>query len=68
MIYPVCKTCSEIHDFLRWLVVFVNQLVAIAGPAQAKTGSIQLQIFKAGFVVGVSGGKGTLNLANEHTH
>lgn len=33
-----------------------------AAPVQAKTGTVRIQIFKAGFVVGVSGGKGTLSL------
>jgi hypothetical protein len=33
--------------------------------AQAKTGSVRIQIYKAGFVVGVQGGKGTLTLSGK---
>jgi hypothetical protein len=40
-------------------------LAGVAAPAQAKTGSVRVQIFKAGFVVGVSGGKGTLSLGGK---
>ena len=34
--------------------------VSLAQPAQAESGRIQIKITKAGFVVGVSGGSGTL--------
>src|SRR4051794_4408630 len=36
--------------------------IAFGGSAEAKTGSVRMQIYKAGFIVGVSGGKGTITL------
>ncbi|MFO1150721.1 MAG: hypothetical protein U1E62_20280 [Alsobacter sp.] len=40
-------------------------MAAVISSAEAKTGSVRIQIFKAGFVVGVSGGKGTLTLGGK---
>lgn len=34
--------------------------LAAAGPSLAGSGSVHVEIYKAGFIVGVSGGKGTL--------
>jgi hypothetical protein len=36
-----------------------------SSPAEAKTGSVRIAIYKAGFVVGVSGGKGSLVLGGK---
>ena len=36
------------------------QFVAASDAARAQSGSIQIEIFKAGFIIGVSGGSGTL--------
>lgn len=36
--------------------------LGLAGSAEAGTGSVRMQIYKAGFIVGLSGGKGTLRL------
>ena len=38
-------------------------LLAGIAPAEARTGTVRIQIFKAGFVVGVSGGSGMLTVA-----
>ena len=35
-------------------------------PAQARTGGVAIAIYKAGFIVGVSGGRGTLTLAGRN--
>lgn len=40
-------------------------LVAFAAPASAANGTISIEIYKAGFIVGGSGGKGTLKLAGK---
>ncbi len=40
-------------------------LLAFAPAAVAANGTIQLEIYKAGFIVGGSGGKGTLTLAGK---
>jgi hypothetical protein len=34
------------------------------GPVQAATGSISIEIFRAGFIVGLSGGRGVLHYGN----
>ncbi len=36
--------------------------VLAVGPAQAGSGTVAIEIYKAGFIVGVSGGKGRLTL------
>ena len=41
--------------------------IAFGGSAEAKTGSVRMQIYKAGFIVGVSGGNGTITLDKERT-
>ena len=38
----------------------IAMLAAIAVPAQAQTGAVRIHVVKAGFIVGVSGGRGTL--------
>ena len=51
---------------LRSLSPFVLALCALAAgqtAAQAGSGAVAIEIYKAGFIVGVSGGKGTLNFA-----
>jgi hypothetical protein len=40
-------------------------MAVTAAPAWAKTGSVRIQIFKAGFVVGVSGGNGSLSIGGK---
>lgn len=39
----------------------VMMVLGVAAPAKAQSGSIQIEIYKAGFIVGVSGGSGTLH-------
>ena len=39
-------------------------VTALPSMALAKTGAVRLQIYKAGFIVGVQGGKGALTLDN----
>ena len=42
-------------------VAFVSVLIAVSTPSQAQTtGTVRLHIVKAGFIVGVGGGNGTL--------
>jgi hypothetical protein len=61
------------HGFGRGLRLLAAAAVAIvismaaAAPSQAQTGSVQLHIVKAGFIVGVGGGSGTLHF-NGHTY
>ena len=43
-----------------FIALFALAAVIIAAPAQADSGSISFRIIKAGFVVGGSGGSGTL--------
>jgi hypothetical protein len=50
------------------LVIWTIALGLLAGlafhaPAEARTGSVRIEILKAGFIVGISGGRGTLILA-----
>jgi hypothetical protein len=40
-------------------------ICAFQAPAEARTGSVRIVIYKAGFIVGVSGGRGTLVLAGK---
>ena len=40
-------------------------LLAFSPGAQAANGTVQLELYKAGFIVGGSGGKGTLKLAGK---
>ena len=51
------------NEYLRrfaFLAAFVVSSFFVANNAHAQTGRIQLEIVKAGFIVGVSGGGGTL--------
>lgn len=50
------------RQFIWSLALMLLAMVAWHGPAEAKTGSVRIQIYKAGFIVGVSGGRGTLVL------
>jgi hypothetical protein len=43
------------------MVAMALILVAAPSPSRAQTGSVRIQIAKAGFIVGVGGGSGTLN-------
>src|SRR5690242_2344158 len=45
--------------------VMAAVLTATIHPAEAKTGSVRIQVYKAGFVVGVSGGSGTLTFGGK---
>lgn len=40
--------------------VLMSLALLVAAPAQAGSGSIRFNLYKAGFIVGVSGGKGTV--------
>ena len=42
------------------LMVAACALVLSAAPSRAGSGSVQIELYKAGFIVGISGGKGTL--------
>src|ERR687898_2562455 len=42
------------------LVALATVVSASAGPAWAATGTVHVEIAKAGFIVGVGGGRGTL--------
>jgi lipid-binding SYLF domain-containing protein len=46
-------------------VAMASALLAFAPAAYAANGTIELEIYKAGFIVGGSGGKGTLKLAGK---
>ena len=52
----------RVSSFLRnGLVALATMVVSVsAGPAWAATGTVQVEIAKAGFIVGVGGGRGTL--------
>jgi hypothetical protein len=52
----------RVSSFLRNGLVALATLVVsvLAGPAWAATGTVQVEIAKAGFIVGVGGGRGTL--------
>lgn len=41
-------------------VAAVTILIGASAPSQAQSGTVRLNIFKAGFIVGVGGGNGTL--------
>lgn len=49
---------------LTWTIAVAACLAAVSAPnaASAKTGTVRIEIVKAGFIVGVSGGRGTLRL------
>ncbi len=60
----------SLQSIARWTSVlavtaFVSTLLAFAPPAVAANGTIELELYKAGFIVGGSGGKGTLKLAGK---
>jgi lipid-binding SYLF domain-containing protein len=60
----------SLQSIARWTSVlaataFVSTLLAFATPAVAANGTIELELYKAGFIVGGSGGKGTLKLAGK---
>ncbi len=61
-IKPVRTTAMTLIN--EWVWGFLAVL-AFQAPAQARTGSVRIEIYKAGFIVGVSGGKGTLILAGK---
>jgi hypothetical protein len=42
-------------------VVAAMILVGLSAPSQAQTGTLRVEIVKAGFIVGVGGGNGTLS-------
>lgn len=52
----------RVSSFLRIrLVALATMVVSVpAGPAWAATGTVHVEIAKAGFIVGVGGGRGTL--------
>lgn len=59
-----------LQSIARWTSVLtataiVSTLLAFAPTVLAANGSIQIEIYKAGFIVGGSGGKGTLKLAGK---
>ena len=51
----------KISSALRAFLIAFTALVAGFSSAQADSGSVQLTIYKAGWVIGGSGGGGTLN-------
>ncbi len=54
----------RVSSFLRnGLVALATMVVSVsAGPAWAATGTVHVEIAKAGFIVGIGGGRGTLVL------
>ena len=60
----------SLQSIARWTsmtyaTAMLSALAAFAPAAFAANGTIQIEIFKAGFIVGGSGGKGTLSLASK---
>ena len=47
------------------LLIAVVSVLLSSAPAQAGPGTVRIGIYKAGFIVGVSGGKGTLTYAGK---
>jgi hypothetical protein len=39
-------------------------LIAVASPSNAETGAVRVTVTRAGFIIGVGGGSGTLRFAN----
>jgi hypothetical protein len=55
-----------IKNAMVWSLAFgLLAAVGVQRPAEAKTGSVRIEVYKAGFIVGVSGGKGALTLAGK---
>lgn len=51
-----------------WIATTLMALMSVAitlSAARAGSGSVSIEIYKAGFIVGISGGKGTLNFAGK---
>lgn len=45
------------------IVVAAVMLLAVASPSNAETGSVRVTVTRAGFIVGIGGGNGTLRFA-----
>jgi hypothetical protein len=45
------------------IVVAAVMLLAVASPSNAETGSVRVTVTRAGFIVGIGGGSGTLRFA-----
>lgn len=52
--------------FAMMTAVAACSLLAFAPAAVAANGTVQIELYKAGFIVGGSGGKGTLKLAGKN--
>lgn len=52
---------SRIVKFCAAALVAAMMVFAAASPSQAETGSVRISVTKAGFIVGVGGGSGTLH-------
>lgn len=49
-----------------WMIALgLLAVLAVQAPAEARTGSVRITVYKAGFIVGLSGGRGTLTLAGK---
>ena len=54
---------GELKIYCRLLAAVMmtaSAMILTSAPSQAGSGKVQLEVYKAGFIVGVSGGKGTL--------
>jgi hypothetical protein len=47
--------------FIVAVATLLSVMLAIATPSQAQTGTVRLNVVKAGFIVGAGGGSGTLH-------
>ena len=52
--------------FCAAIIVTATMLVGTPSPSYAETGSVRFHIVKAGFIVGIGGGSGTLNFRGKN--
>ncbi len=58
-IYRAMKCCAVV-------VAAAVMLLAVASPSNAETGSVRVTVTRAGFIVGIGGGSGTLHFAGRN--
>lgn len=51
---------NRVTKFLAVIAATASILVGVTAPSHAQSGSVRLHIVKAGFIIGVGGGSGTL--------
>src|SRR5215831_7896706 len=51
----------RLPKYCAMVAIAASMVIAALSPSYAETGSVRFRIVKAGFIVGIGGGSGTLN-------